>query len=71
MLQKKKFKINGMHCVSCALNIDLELEEVEGIRKSNTSYAKQVTLVEFDSDIIKMERIVEVIKKTGYEANIT
>lgn len=68
MLQKKVFKISGMHCTSCALNIDLDLEEVEGVRKSDTSYAKQETTVEFDSDIIKQDKIISLIKKTGYEA---
>lgn len=68
MITKKVFKINGMHCTSCALNIDLDLEEVEGVRKSNTSYAKQETVVEFDSDIIKYDKIVSLIKKTGYDA---
>lgn len=70
MLQKKIFKISGMHCTSCALNIDLDLEEVEGVRKSNTSYAKQETVVEFDSDIIRTDKIMEIIKKTGYEATV-
>lgn len=67
MLQKKIFKINGMHCTSCALNIDLDLEEVEGIKEANTSYAKQETVVEFDSDIVKLDKIIETIQKTGYQ----
>ncbi len=71
MLTKKVFKISGMHCTSCALNIDLDLEDVEGVRKSNTSYAKQETVVEFDSDIIKQDKIIEAIKKSGYSATFT
>jgi copper chaperone CopZ len=71
MLQKKVFKINGMHCTSCALNIDLDLEEIKGVRKSSTSYAKHETIVEFDNNIIKPERIIELIKKTGYIADLT
>lgn len=71
MLQTKKFKISGMHCTSCALNIDLDLEEAEGVRKSNTSYAKQETVVEFDSDIIKERKVLEVIKKSGFSACAT
>lgn len=70
MLTKAIFKINRMHCASCALTIDMDLEETEGVKESNTSYAKQKTEVTFDSDIIKPEKIIELIKKTGYEASI-
>lgn len=63
---KKKLKIEGMHCTSCAMNIDFGLEDV-GV-KSKTSYAKQECEVEFDEGVITVDRIVETIKKTGYTA---
>ncbi len=47
-MTKKKFKITGMHCTSCAMNIDGELEDTEGVKESSTNYAKQETEVEFD-----------------------
>lgn len=63
---KKKFKITGMHCTSCALTIDMDLEEVEGVKSSKTSYAKAETEVEFETDKVKDEDLIEVIKKAGY-----
>ncbi|MBI4990824.1 heavy-metal-associated domain-containing protein [Candidatus Gottesmanbacteria bacterium] len=71
MLKTAVFEINGMHCTSCALTIDMDLEETEGVKESNTSYARQKTEVTFDSDIIKPEKIIEIIQKTGYEASET
>lgn len=71
MLKTAVFKINGMHCTSCALNIDMDLEETEGITESNTSYAKQKTEVTFDPEKISLDKIIEIIKKTGYEASLT
>lgn len=68
---KKKLKIIGMHCTSCAMNIDGELEDTEGIKESNTNYAKQIIEIEFDSDKISEKRIIEIIKNTGYTAQIT
>lgn len=59
-----------MHCTSCALTVDMDLEETEGVKESNTSYAKQKTEVTFDSDIIMPEKIIEIIQKTGYVASI-
>lgn len=67
MIQKKKFKISGMHCTSCSLSIDWELEETEGVKKVSTSYAKQQTEVTYDSNVITPRKIVAIIKKKGYE----
>lgn len=67
---KKKFKIVGMHCSSCALTIDMDLEDLEGIKSAKTSYAKAGTEVEFDQLKINDQKILETIKKTGYEARL-
>ena len=64
-----KLKIIGMHCTSCAMNIDFDLEDLEGVRKAQTSYAKQETEVEFDETKIKPQEIIAQIKKTGYKAS--
>jgi len=70
MIVKKKLNISGMHCTSCSLNIDFDLEDLEGIKSSKTSYAKQVTEVEFDEDKIELSKVLEQIKKTGYQAKL-
>jgi len=59
-------KITGMHCVSCAINIDFELEDLEGVKESTTNYAKQVSAVTYDPDKIKPEQIIAVITKLEY-----
>ena len=67
---KKTFKIEGMHCSSCAMNIDGELEDTSGVKDVRTNYAKQVTEVEFDEGLIDEGRIIKVIKKAGYSVSI-
>lgn len=69
-VSKKKFKIEGMHCSSCAMTIDFDLEDLEGITSVKTSYAKQETEVEFDEDKVKVEHIIKHIGKTGYQAKV-
>jgi len=63
---KKKLKIQGMHCTSCAMNIDFNLEDLEGVKSAKTSYAKQELEVEFDEEKIDNQKIIQTIKKTGY-----
>lgn len=68
MIQKRLIKIKGMHCTSCAMNIDGELEDTEGVVESSTNYAKAVTEVKFDEGKVDEEKIVKIIKDVGYEA---
>ena len=65
---KKKFKILDMHCSSCALTIDMDLEDLDGVKKAQTSYAKAELEVEFDPEKVSDELILETIKKSGYKA---
>lgn len=69
-MQKLILKINDMTCTSCALSIDMDLEELDGIFKSCTSYAKSVTEVEYDDAKIDHIKIIQTIKSTGYTATL-
>lgn len=59
-------KIFGMHCTSCALNIDDEMEELPGVISSRTNYAKSQTVVEYDSQKAKVKDFEKVIEGLGY-----
>lgn len=67
---KKKLKIIGMHCTSCAISIDFDLEDIKGIASAKTNYAKQETEVVYDENVVKTETIIETIQKTGYKAQL-
>ncbi len=69
-LVKKKLKISGMHCSSCAMNIDFDLEDLDGVVSAKTSYAKAETEIEFDSELVRLEQVLEQIQKTGYKVLI-
>lgn len=66
-INKTKIKINGMHCSSCAMNIDFELEDLPGVNSARTSYARQEIDVEYDETKIKLSQIIEKIQKLGYK----
>lgn len=70
MIIKKKLKIDGMHCSSCAMTIDFNLEDLAGVKSAKTSYAKQETEVEFEEDKLKLKIIIQTIQKTGYQARL-
>jgi len=68
-IKNLKLKISGMHCSSCAMNIDFDLEDLDGITSAKTSYAKEVCEVDFDEEKVKVEDIISSVEKTGYKAS--
>jgi Cu+-exporting ATPase len=72
MTKKAILQLKGMHCTSCAFNIDGELEDTEGVKESNTNYAKQQTQVEYDPQKISLQKIIDIIHKLdeSYQAEV-
>lgn len=69
-MTKALFKISGMHCVSCSISIDGELEDTEGVHAANTNFAKAITEVEFDDKKLTHHKITSIIEKVGYTAQL-
>lgn len=61
----KQLILKGMHCVSCSLLIEGELEDAGVQAKAN--YAKQIVDVTYDEKKITEESIRSIIQKLGYE----
>lgn len=66
--KKVTFKIDGMHCVSCSMNIDSELEDTEGVIKAETSYAQSRTVVTYDQSQVESKALKKVIESLEYKA---
>lgn len=67
---KTKLKITGMNCASCAMKIDFDLEDIPGVKNAKTSFAKQLTEVEFDDQKTNVESLLAQVAKTGYTATV-
>ncbi|WP_300441802.1 heavy-metal-associated domain-containing protein [Christiangramia sp.] len=64
-------KIKGMHCQSgCANGIDAMLKEQKGIIKSETSFDKSYSIIEYDPNQISEEKILSLIKDRGFEVEV-
>ena len=60
-------KISGLHCTSCTLNIDGELEDLKGVHEASTSYARSETKVVFDNEKTSEKEISSTVEKLGYK----
>lgn len=70
-MKTQTLKIKGMHCVSCTINIDGELEDTKGIREANTNFIKAQTVVTYDEALVADKDIIKIIKDLGYDAQIS
>lgn len=66
-MEKTKLKLSGLHCTSCAVNIDLTIEDIPGVKNSNTNYAKSESEVTFDPNQTDIKSIKNAIHNLGYQ----
>jgi len=64
---KKSFDIHGMHCASCALTIEKNLNKAPGIKSANVNYATNKATVEF-AGASDEKQVVDIVKQSGYHA---
>jgi len=60
-------KLSGLHCSSCSLNIDSEIEDLPGVIATNTSYAKQESVITYDPKLTDSSHFKPIIEKLGYK----
>ncbi len=65
--QKNIFKISGMHCASCAANIEHALRKETGVRSANVNFAVEKLYLEYDSMATSLEKIKDSMNKLGYQ----
>ena len=68
--QTLRFHIAGMHCASCAVNIQKKLEKTIGVASAQVNYANEQATVELDSAPAKEkeEELSRVVSSLGYKA---
>lgn len=65
-MKKISIPISGMHCASCAQNIERSLRKLKGVSNANVNFATERATVEFNEKIISENKIFETIEKSGY-----
>lgn len=63
---KKKILILGMHCASCAANIERSLKKVSGVKEASVSLMTRKGIVELDKNV-KDEELKKAVARAGYK----
>lgn len=61
-------KIIGMACAACSKGIEKTVARLEGIKTVNVNLISERMLVEYDSSIVTIEDIKNLVSKAGYQA---
>lgn len=69
MLKKLNLKIKGIHCKSCKILIETEIDVLPGVKSVIVNHQTGKAEIEFDDQKITKEKIFAEIKKLNYTAN--
>jgi Cu+-exporting ATPase len=64
------FKLRGMTCTMCALAIEKQLSNQEGVTSANVNFALGNATVTYDPKRIAPKQLVEAIRDVGYDVDI-
>lgn len=65
-IKTMEFKISGMTCTSCEEHVNHEVNKINGIVSSTTSYENGNAIIEFDQTKTNEREIEKAINSTGY-----
>jgi len=65
------FKINGMHCASCATIITKKLSAVPNVASVSVNYGNGKARIDYDSDKVSVADMNHAIEKLGYSIDNT
>lgn len=67
-MRKQQFSVEGMHCTSCAMVIESDLEDAGA--KATCTYATQVLEVTYDEKKLSEQEIRNIVSKSGYTIHL-
>lgn len=68
-METLELHIEGMHCGSCAVGIQMLTTQIDGVNSAEVSYEEKKGVFEFDPQKTKKEEIIKAIGELGYTAS--
>jgi len=65
--KKAELKISGMHCATCAVNIEESLSQLKDVGKAQVNFGTDTAHVEFDPEKVKLTDLEKAVKDAGYD----
>jgi len=65
-MKKVKLTIEGMHCSSCASNIERSVKKISGVKEASVSLMTKKGIIEAE-DNVSEEDLKKAVARTGYK----
>ena len=65
--KKAELKISGMHCATCAINIEESLSQVQTVSKVQVNFGTDTAHVEYDPRKVSITELEKAVKDAGYD----
>jgi P-type Cu+ transporter len=65
--KKAELKISGMHCATCAVNIEESLSQVSDVSKAQVNIGTEKAHVEFDPSKVTLSTLEKAVREAGYD----
>lgn len=62
--------VSKMHCATCAQKIEKELSKTKGVLNAVVNFSNEQASITLDEQVIDEKKIVKIIEKVGYHAEI-
>jgi P-type Cu+ transporter len=67
-MRRLRLRILGASCSTCIVPVRKALERETGVKKVGANVVLDLILVDYDSTLVDVKKIIETIKRTGYVA---
>ena len=64
---KETYPVIGMSCASCVKNVETVLNKTEGVVDASVNFASEKVTIEYDDEIISLDKLSNIVKSRGYE----
>jgi Cu+-exporting ATPase len=65
------FPVTGMTCAACQARVQRALEQAPGVQRASVNLLLNNATVEYDPAVTSGEHLIEVVRSTGYQADLS
>lgn len=66
-MTKKLYPVTGMHCASCANNVEKAVKRQEGVEEASVNLAAAVLSVTYNPDLVTPQQLKDAVVKIGFD----
>ncbi|MEO5295946.1 heavy metal translocating P-type ATPase [Enterococcus cecorum] len=66
-MSQATYPIKGMHCASCAQNVERTIKALPGVKRANVNLASEKLTVDYEQNQVNVDDMAQAVKGIGYE----